>query len=164
MKVLALDNRVGGWLLTLSVPGVTRAQRMSLGGNSYDCSVDGQYPDRLFCQGLAKPPFDAPLNLSFLDPQSGQVLYQSSLLIPTALLVPPTPVGWAETGCDQRGQNVNCEVECRIAPNGSPCIVATCTDDCGAYFSVHTCPDMSLDFASCTPEQWARMKALYQIP
>jgi hypothetical protein len=164
LKVLAVDNRVGGWLVTLSVPDVTRAQRMFLGGNSYDCSVDALYPDRLFCQGLAKPPFDAQLNLSFLDPKSGQVLYESSLVIPTALLVPPTPVGWAETGCDQRGQKVSCEVECRIAPSGSPCIVATCTDACGAYFSVHTCPDMSLDFVSCNPEQWARMKALYQIP
>jgi hypothetical protein len=164
LKVLAVNNRVGGWLVTLSVPGVTRAQRMSLGGNTYDCSVDAQYPDRLFCQGLVKPPFDAQMKLAFLDPQSGQVLYQSNLVIPTALLVPPTLVGWPETGCEQRGQNVSCEVECRIAPNGSPCIVATCVDACGPYFSVHTCPDMSLDFVSCNPEQWARMKALYQIP
>ena len=71
---------------------------------------------------------------------------RTRLVIPTALLVPPTPVGWAGNNCPQRGQNVSCETECRIAPDGNPCIVATCTDACGPYFSVHTCPDMSLEF------------------
>ncbi len=164
LKVLALENRVGGWMLTLAVPGAEKPLSLTLGGNRYDCSVDAQYPGRLFCQGLAKPPFDAQLSLTFSDPQSGAVVYESTLLIPTALMVRPTPAGWASTGCDRRGQNVSCETECRIDPSGNPCIVATCTDACGPYFSVHTCPDMSLDFASCTPEQWARLKALYQIP
>ncbi len=164
LAVSAVDNRLGGWLVTLNIPGVNRQMKMILGGNSYDCVFDAQYPDRLFCQGLAKPSYDQQITIAFSDAQTGDVLYENQMVIPSALLVPPTPVGWAGTDCPQRGQNVSCETECRIAPDGNPCIVATCTDACGPYFSVHTCPDMSLDFNSCNPEQWAALKKLYQIP
>ncbi len=150
--------------MTLQVPGVDRGLKLALAGVSYDCTFDAQYPDRLFCQGLARPPYDETMTMVFSDLQSGVVLYEGSLIIPTALLVPPTPVGWASNDCPQRGQNVSCETECRVTPDGTPCIVATCTDACGAYFSVHTCPDMDLNFASCNAEQWAALKKQYQIP
>jgi hypothetical protein len=164
LAVLAIDNRVGGWLVTFKLSGAAGALRLTLGGSTFNCVVDKQYPDRLFCQGLSRPPYDTQMPLVFIDPQSGAELYRSTLIIPTALLVAPTPAGWSQTSCDQRGKGVSCETECRIAPDGNPCIVATCTDLCGPYFSVHTCPDMSLDFRSCTPEQWAQLKAQYQIP
>ncbi len=164
LKLLSVENRVGGWMVTFTLPGIRQPLKLLLGGNTYNCLVDDDYADRLFCQGLAKPAYDTPLSLAFLDEGTGAKLYESSLVFPSALLVPPTPAGWANTNCAERGQNVSCETECRIAPNGSPCIVATCTDACGPYFSVHTCPDMSLDFPSCTAEQWAYMKKLYQIP
>lgn len=164
LQVSAVDNRPGGWMVTFKLPGANRAMKVVLGGSAYDCSVDAQYPDRLFCQGLSKPAYDQSLDLLINDAQTGERLYAGKLLIPSALLVPPTPAGWASNDCPQRGQNVSCETECRIAPDGNPCIVATCTDACGAYFSVHTCPDMSLNFASCNAEQWAALKKQYQIP
>uniref|UniRef100_A0A7C4KGY4 Uncharacterized protein n=1 Tax=Anaerolinea thermolimosa TaxID=229919 RepID=A0A7C4KGY4_9CHLR len=164
LRVLALDNRVGGWMLTLDLPGVQGAMRLSLGGQSYSCVNDPAYPDRLFCQGLARPAYDAPLKLVLQDEASGEILYETTMTIPSALVLPPTPAGWGHNTCADRGKNVSCETECRIAPDGNPCIVATCTDACGPYFSVHTCPDMSLDFRSCSPEQWAALKKLYQIP
>jgi hypothetical protein len=162
--VTAVDNRLGGWMVYMNLPGVNRDLKLILGGSEYACTFDSLYPDRLFCQGLSKPVYDQALGIAFADAQTGEQLYQSTLLIPSALLVPPTPVGWAGNDCPQRGQNVSCETECRIAPDGNPCIVATCTDACGPYFSVHTCPDMSMDFNSCNPEQWAALKKLYQIP
>ena len=151
-------------MLTLALPGVQGAMRLSLGGQSYSCVSDPAYPDRLFCQGLARPAYDASLKLVFQDEASGKILYETTTVIPSALMLPPTPAGWGYNTCADRGKNVSCETECRIAPNGNPCIVATCTDACGPYFSVHTCPDMSLDFRSCSPEQWTALKKLYQIP
>ncbi len=164
LQVTGVENRLGGWLVSFTLPGVDRSLKLILGGNTYECTFDSQYPDRLFCQGLSKPAYDQQLGFAFSDLQTGDLLYQGNVVLPTALLVPPTPVGWAGNDCPQRGQNVSCETECRIAPDGNPCIVATCTDACGPYFSVHTCPDMSLDFNSCNPEQWAALKKQYQIP
>jgi hypothetical protein len=84
----------------------------------------------------------------------------SSLTLPTAL-----PEGYADTNCPDRGKNISCETECRIDPNGSPCIVATCTDACGLYRSVQSCPEnMTLPSPICSPEQAAAAKAKYGIP
>lgn len=163
LQVRGLSNRPGGWMLTFTLPGAVPVNLL-LGGVEYTCDVEPAYPDRLFCQGLARPAYDQDLTLLIKDAQDGHALYQGVLVVPAAMVLPPTPAGWSQTSCDQRGQNVRCETECRIAPNGNPCIVATCTDACGPYFSVHTCPEMSLDFSSCSAEQWAYMKRLYQIP
>lgn len=164
LKVLAVDNRVGGWMITLSLPGAQGEMRLLLGGQIYNCLSDPAYPDRLFCQGLARPAYDTPLKVAFQEQSSGETLYETRLTIPAAMLLPPTPAGWGYNTCADRGKNVSCETECRIASDGNPCIVATCTDACGPYFSVHTCPDMPMDFRSCSPEQWAALKKLYQIP
>ncbi|HCE18336.1 MAG TPA: hypothetical protein DEQ80_10795 [Anaerolinea thermolimosa] len=164
LKILAIDNRVGGWTITLALPGAQGGMRLLLGGQTYDCLSDPAYPDRLFCQGLARPAYDTPLKLVFQNQDSNEILYETTLTIASALMLPPTPAGWGYNTCADRGKNVSCETECRIAPDGNPCIVATCTDACGPYFSVHTCPDMPMDFRSCSPEQWAALKKMYQIP
>lgn len=164
LEVLAIDNRVGGWIITLALPGVQGEMRLLLGGQTYECSSDPAYPDRLFCQGLARPAYDTPLKIAFQDQASLRILYATTLTIPSALVLPPTPAGWGHNACADRGKDVSCETECRIAPDGTPCMVATCTDACGPYFSVHTCPDMPMDFRSCSPEQWAALKKKYQIP
>ena len=103
--------------------------------------------------------------MAFLDPATRSPVYQGSTLVPSALFIKPTQKGYANTNCPERGQNVKCETECRIDPNGNPCIMATCVDKCGAYFSVNGCPDhMSLDYPSCNADQWKYMKARYGIP
>lgn len=165
LRVITLENNAFGWMIQFHLPGITQPLLLKLNGKDYRCSLDERYPDRLFCQGLSKPPIDQVLSLAFVKPDSGEEIYRRSLIIPLQFVVPPTPVGYLHTACDQRGQNVSCETECRIDPDGNPCIVATCTDACGPYFAVHSCPDdMPLPSPSCTAEQWAMMKKRYQIP
>ncbi len=165
LKLLVLENKLGGWTMQWVLPGVQIPLKLLLDNRAYTCTVDVKYPDRLFCQGLAQPALDRPLTLVFLNPENGAEIYRTEFIIPAALLTPPTPVGYAQTNCPDRGKNVSCETECRIAPDGTPCIVATCVDACGPYFSVHSCPDdMPLPSPSCTAEQWVAMKKKYQIP
>jgi hypothetical protein len=165
LRVITLESNAFGWMIQFHLPGITQPLLMKLDGKDYRCSLDERYSDRLFCQGLAKPPLDQVLSLVFVKPESDEEVYRGSLIIPLQFVVPPTPVGYLHTACDQRGQNVSCETECRIDPDGNPCIVATCTDACGPYFAVHSCPDdMPLPSPSCTAEQWAMMKKRYQIP
>jgi hypothetical protein len=164
LRIIDLRNSLGGYNLVIIVPGVKTAYDLKLNGKDYSCVVDAKVADRLFCQGLTQPPFDVDMKVEISDPTTKAVVYQGSTVLAQAILLKPTAVGWAQTNCPDRGKNVHCEMECRIAPNGLPCIATTCVDLCGAYFSVHTCPDMSMTYNSCNPEQWAQMKALYNIP
>ncbi|MEW6180710.1 MAG: hypothetical protein AB1522_12375 [Chloroflexota bacterium] len=165
LRVITLESSPFGWMIQFHLPGIAQPLLLKLDGKEYQCSVDERYAGRLFCQGLSKPAIDQPLPLVFLNAESGAEVYRSTLTIPLVFVVPPTPVGYLNTACEQRGQNVSCETECRIDPNGNPCIVATCTDACGPYFAVHSCPDdMPLPSPSCSAEQWVMMKKRYQIP
>lgn len=162
--ITSISSQVGGYLVILSAPGLKVPYTILLGGHDYKCTVDPQYADKLFCLGLAKPALDTALSLTLTDPQSKQVVYQSKLTIPSALFAGIKHDGYPDTWCADRGKNVTCEVECRIA-NGNPCIVASCADACGAYYSVHTCPqDMNMKFSSCSPDQWKQLKSQYGIP
>jgi hypothetical protein len=165
MQIIDLRNALGGYSLVISVPGIQTAKyEMKLNGKDYFCVVDAKVADRLFCQGLVQPPFDMKMGVELRDSATQTLVYQGSTTMFQALVVKPTVVGWSKTNCPDRGKNVHCEMECRIAPNGEPCVAATCVDLCGAYFSVHTCPDMSLTYNSCNDKQWAQMKARYNIP
>jgi hypothetical protein len=164
-EVIRINDGIGGIGLVLKIPNLSSVYNLILGGIRFDCTLDAKYPDWLFCWGLKRPPLDIPLQQAFLDPQSGKVVnirqvVLSSLTLPTAL-----PEGYADTNCPDRGKNISCETECRIDPNGSPCIVATCTDACGLYRSVQSCPEnMTLPSPICSPEQAAAAKAKYGIP
>jgi len=164
-EVIQINDGVGGIGLVLKIPFLTSPYNLILGGTRYDCKLDAQYPDWLFCWGLKRPTLDIPLTEAFLDPANNQVVLQrqvvlSSLLLPTAL-----PEGYAATNCPDRGKNISCETECRLDYDGNPCIVATCTDACGLYRSVHSCPqDQKLPAIVCNPDQWAAAKAKYGIP
>ncbi len=165
LQLISVESNPFGTLVHLSLPGIQQSLTMKLDGKLYNCRVDEKYPDHFFCQGLSKPGVDTALALAFIDPESEAPVYTGSLFILNAWVIPPTPVGYLHTGCAERGKNVSCETECRIAPDGSPCIVSTCTDACGPYFAVHSCPDdMPLPSPSCSAEQWAAMKKQYQIP
>ncbi|WP_448335865.1 hypothetical protein [Bellilinea sp.] len=165
LRVVTIESNAFGWMIQFNLPGIKQPLNLKLDNKEYRCGVDERYPERLFCQGLAKPLIDQPMKLVFFNPESGAEVYRSNLIIPLAFVVPPTPVGYLHTACEERGKQVSCETECRIDPDGNPCIVATCTDACGPYFAVHSCPDdMPLPSPSCTAEQWVMMKKRYQIP
>ena len=165
LQIISVSTSVTGVSVIFKIPGINVAYDVKIRNYPYLCQLDAKAPDRLFCNGLADPPFDKALDLVFSDPQTKQVVYTGSTIYSSALLVKPTVAGWATTNCANRGQNVTCETECRLLANGSPCVVSTCSDACGLYFSVDSCPkDMQNDFASCPPDLFAKMKALYGIP
>lgn len=159
-----MTSTLNGVSLVVELPAVRAGYRLWIGNYEYNCLADPTYPDRLFCQGLARPPLDRAVSLRVAEMDSQVEVYQGQISLASALFATPMPNAWTHNTCPDRGKDVLCEVECRIAPDGNPCIVASCNDACGPYFSVHTCPEMSLDFNSCTPQQWAIMKARYSIP
>jgi hypothetical protein len=164
-EVIQINDGVGGIGLVLKIPHLTSPFNLILGGARYECKLDAQYPDWLFCWGLSRPTLDIPLTEAFLDPQSNQVVLERKVVLSSAVLPTALPAGYADTNCPDRGKNISCETECRLDYDGNPCIVATCTDACGLYRSVHTCPqDQQLPAIVCSPEQWAEAKAKNGIP
>jgi hypothetical protein len=165
LQLISISNGIGGVRVIFKIPGVQTAYDVKIRGYNYSCVLDAKAPDRLFCSGLAQPPFDTTLDLVFIDPQTQQTVFSGSTIYSSSLSATSTVQGWGKNNCPDRGTNVSCETECRLLPNGNPCIVSTCSDACGLYFSVDTCPaDMSQDFPSCPPDLFAQMKALYSIP
>lgn len=163
LQILASDSIIGGVRITLALPGVDVPYILRIRGYEYKCVLDPQVKDRLYCVGLAQVPPGQKSNLVLLDPKSGQQVYAAEVFY--AGFFTSTPQGYTSNSCPQRGEGANCEPECRQLPEGGYCVVATCTDACGVYFSVNTCPvEMSMDFNSCTEEQWAEAKLRYSIP
>lgn len=164
IEIKGLTSSVNGVDVVALVPGIQGAYQLELGGIPYQCATDAGYADRLFCRGLSKPALDQDISVVLTQSDLAQVVYSGRLTIPSAMFATQVPDFYTYNSCAERGQNVSCETECRIAPDGNPCIVSTCTDACGAYFAVDTCPLMSMDFSSCSAEQWQQMKARYSIP
>ena len=155
-QVIELTNGFGGIRMILKIKGINVPYNMIMAGIKFSCTINDKYPDYLTCFGLSRPPLDQDITEAFLDPQTGQVVYQTKIFLSSASLPTQIPAGYANTNCPDRGKNVSCETECRITPNDGPCIVATCTDACGLYFSVQSCPaDMKLPSPLCNPDQWA---------
>ena len=165
LQIISISNGVGGISVIFRIPGIQTAYKVKIRGYNYNCILDAKAPDRLFCNGLANPPFDVNLDLVFIDPVTEQTVFTGKTIYSSKLSATSTVQGWGKNDCPGRGTNVSCETECRLLPSGNPCIMATCSDACGLYFSVETCPaDMSQDFPSCPPDLFAQMKARYSIP
>ncbi len=164
-QVIQINNGIGGYSVVLRIPNLTAPYNLILGGTRYDCQLDAQHPDWLVCWGLARPALDITLTEAFLDPATNQVVFESKVVLSSAVLPTALPEGYGNTNCPDRGKNISCETECRLDYDGNPCIVATCTDACGLYRSVHSCPqDMPLPSIVCNPDQWAEAKKKYGIP
>ncbi len=163
-KVIDLRFGVGGYQMVVVVPSLHDQYNLILGGIKFTCAVDEKAPERLFCFGLARPPLDQSLTLAFLHPETGKVVYQGKIILDSRALPTPVPSGYKQYDCPDRGKNVVCEMECRIAPDGNPCVVATCFDACGPYYSVHTCPENVSQWTLCDDNLWREMKSRYNIP
>lgn len=163
-RPIQLSSGVGGWNLVLNIPNLTQAYDVIAAGIDFNCTFDVLYADRLFCYGLARPPLNQSITLAFLDQTTRQVVYQSKTVFASAALPTPVPQGFNQYDCPERGQNVTCETECRVAPDGIPCLVSTCFDACGPYYSVDSCPGGVSSWNMCSDAQLADMKARYNIP
>jgi hypothetical protein len=163
LQILNSEAVVGGVRVTLALPGVSVAYKLLIRGYEYACTLDPQVQDRLFCFGLAQIPPAQTVPLVLQDPVNGEQIYVADVYYTGSFTA--TPESYASSDCPQRGEGANCEPECRQLPEGGYCVVATCSDACGIYFSVNTCPaEMSMDFNSCTEDQWAEAKLRYSIP
>jgi hypothetical protein len=164
-EVIQINDGIGGIGLVLKIPHLSTPYNLILGGTRFDCKLDAQYPDWLFCWGLTRPTLDIPLTQALLDPLTNQVVLERKVVLSSAVLPTALPEGYGFTNCPDRGKNISCETECRLDWDGNPCIVATCTDACGLYRSVHSCPqDMPLPAKVCNAEQWVEAKAKHGIP
>jgi len=165
LRFIGVTARYDGASIIIEIPNLQKAYNLTLNGVNYVCQLAESAPNRLFCNGLTKPPVDQAVRLILREPETNTVVYETVTSIPSNLVVTPMPRGYYDPNCPQRGLDVKCEMECRIPPGGEPCVVASCYDSCGLYFSVHTCPEnVDVYPALCTAEQWAEMKARYNIP
>ena len=164
-EVIQINDGIGGIGLVVRIPHLSTPYNLILGGIRFNCKLDAEYPDWLFCWGLTRPTLDIPLTQAFIDPLTNQVVLERKVVLSSAVLPTALPEGYGYTDCPDRGKNISCETECRLDWDGIPCIVATCTDACGLYRSVHSCPqDMPLPAIVCSPEQWVEAKAKNGIP
>ncbi len=148
--------------LVMKIPGLLSAYDLVIDAKTFKCQVIDKYPNLLFCSGSSKPRVNTEVPLAFNDPASGQAVYTGQTLIIPAAVPTETPAGYFS--CPNRGKNVFCEVECRIYDNSEPCIVASCSDDCGPYYSIHTCPQTGKNTGICDPALDAEMLKKFGLP
>ena len=163
-KVTAVRNQVGGVMVTIRVPNLKEVYNVILAGVSYTCNLDAKYPDLLFCWGLAGPPYNKNVNLTFLNPTSGAIVLAEKTYLSEADFAPPGTMTNNSANCANKGQNQSCEVECRIDDNGNPCIVASCFDGCGQTLSIQTCSSNLTNISFCTADQMNAIKKRYNLP
>jgi hypothetical protein len=132
-----------GLTLSFRIPGVKDVYRLLVNKAEFKCQLNSKTPDTLFCYGQQFS-VGQTVSLTFLPPEKGDtVVYQTSYKI--APLKTPTPdartLGAQNAGaCEQRGKNPRCETEYRNDGKGYYCIVSTCFDVCGLWYSIDTCP------------------------
>ena len=137
-----------GMLIGFKIPGIKQSYRLKVNDVDYTCKLNEKAVNSLYCYG---PQFgeNETVKLVFY-PLTGNdtPLYEASYKV--SLLVPPTIdprilMTQAPGSCPARGVNVTCETEYRNNGKGGYCIVATCNDACGYYYSMDTCPPGSVN-------------------
>lgn len=132
-----------GMQFAFIIPGIRQNYGLDVNGKAYNCNYYEKYPDRLFCTGPVFTPRTV-VKLSFLTLDGAkQEVYSSSYVIPgqtTPTIDPTVAKSFNPENCPVRGVNVHCETEYRVLGSGC-CVVSTCVDACGYYYSVNTCPE-----------------------
>jgi hypothetical protein len=130
-------------LLGLDIPGLNGVYNLDINSTSgmirFVCQTDLQRPERLWCEGPKLKFAGNEANISFYQVGAKDPVYQGVYLM---LIVDatPMPVGDPDTWCPDRGKNVYCESEWRFNAKGEKCLISSCTDACGYYYSTD-CPD-----------------------
>lgn len=141
-KLQAVSKESYGMLLGFQIPGLTAPLITKVNTMLFKCTMEARYPERMFCAGPALP-MDRNLDVLFYTSEGGAPVYSGNLIIASKIFVTPIPAGAnTSNNCPERGTNVNCETEHRTDNAGQPCVVSTCVDACGYYYSVNTCPDL----------------------
>jgi hypothetical protein len=159
-QVTSVSSPNGVWSVALKVPGLKGIYDIVIDRLKFSCKTDARAPETLFCTGPSRPHIEEKIPLVFTDPSSGAEIYSGTTYIIQQAVPTETPAGYFS--CPNRGKNVTCEVECRVY-SGNPCLVATCSDDCGIYFSLHTCPG-GVNDGICSVELEQQMRKQYGLP
>jgi len=136
-----------GMLMGFHIPGIKENYRLQVNGVDYQCNLNDKAPDRLYCNGQqVKAGQTVKLAFLPLKGDNSPVFETSYQVVPyvTLTIDPRTLVAGGVDACAARGVHVTCETEYRN--NGDTyCIVSTCVDLCGYYYSVDTCPVDSIN-------------------
>ncbi|MAT41959.1 MAG: hypothetical protein CL609_06430 [Anaerolineaceae bacterium] len=125
-------------IIYLSFPKVDKNYKFVIDQHDYECNIDLEYEDRVNCYGrFLDNQRSKSVLVQVFDPENSQLLFENEVYVPMTIPT-PIPVGDASTWCPLRGQNVTCETEWRTE-NGEICVVSSCFDACGYYYSEHTC-------------------------
>ena len=147
--------------VAIKVPGIKSVMNIILNSRQFSCQMDAKAPEVLFCVGKEMVPVAKQIPLVFVDPQSGAEVYSGTTYIINQAVPTPTPAGYGN--CPTRGKNTSCEVECRLY-QGNPCLVVSCFDDCGLYYSLDNCPSSGQNEGICSEDLLNQMKKQYGIP
>ncbi len=139
LKIQAAEYRYGGFSIYFVLPGLQQSYRLEVEGTPFACDYKASLPDRLICSG---PYFPAKkeVELAFFapDPAAAEPLFKMPYVVEPLMTATTDPKYIGTDNCPVRGINPKCETENRIADNGK-CIVSTCVDSCGYWYSVDTC-------------------------
>ncbi len=128
-------------MLAFYLPGVKQAYDLQVNKVKYTCNLYNNLPDQMFCIG-PEFPHNRKVELAFYTPKvTSEPIFKTDYVI--APIKTPTPEGYIPPGdanCPVRGINASCETEIRGETwPGGPCIVSTCVDSCGYWYSIDTC-------------------------
>jgi hypothetical protein len=133
-----------GMSFGFTIPGIKENFKLMVNAFEYKCNLSDKSPDHLYCSG-SQFGQGQTVKLSFYAlTGSKDPLFETTykiMLVKTATIDPRTLAAGAPA-CENRGKDVKGEIEYR-KNNGSYCVVATCFDACGYYYSVNTCPSGS---------------------
>lgn len=147
--------------VAVRVPGLKTVYNIILDSKKYTCQTDARAPETLFCIGTALPAIAQTIPLVFVNPSDGTPVYSGTTYIINQAVPTPTPAGYFS--CPNRGKNTSCEVECRLY-SGNPCLVVSCFDDCGLYYSFDNCPNGKQNEGICSEELRNQLLTQYGIP
>jgi hypothetical protein len=131
-----------GMQFAFQIPGIKENYRLVANQVPFTCNYAEKYANKLYCTGPVIRPY-TEVSLVFLPLKGSDTPIFETKYQMGSMTTPTIPVETLKasnpTNCPQHGVNVRCETEYR-KNEGSCCIVATCVDACGYYFSVDTCP------------------------
>lgn len=143
-KLISVAKKDYGFQIGLQVPGLQSPTKLVIGTQPYTCQIDPAFPDKMFCIG-PEVLLDTNMDIFFYTLEDNALIHQGVVYIPSSIFVYyPPGIDW--NACPDRGKNVSCETEDRkwFDP---PCIVSTCVDACGYFYSIDTCQQS-------TPPSW----------
>ena len=124
-------------MIGIQVPGLKKTLNITVNGKKFICGMDAAYPEKIFCTGPMLP-IEKLLPIQFVSVTGDFVAFEGTITIPPVQENSSTPLVNSDNWCPERGKNVTCETENRTWYS-PPCVVSSCFDACGYYYSIDTC-------------------------